>query len=131
MRATSLRFADDTTPLCNSKEELLTLLKQVKDVSKAKHLLLNTQTIMVIQKYRERRGFHAGWRENRWEALYIWDPLSTFKSSSTRGIRRRLAIARGVMQSMVAIWKSSGMSIGLNVRFLHGPPPSPSSHARL
>ena len=56
-RDTNLRFADDTTLLCTSKEELLGLLKKVKEASMSKNLLLNTQktTIMVVDKDRERK----------------------------------------------------------------------------
>ena len=40
-RETNLRFADDTTLLCRSKEELLGLLKKVKEASMSQNLLLN------------------------------------------------------------------------------------------
>ena len=39
-RETNLRFADDPTLLCTSKEELLALLKKVKEASMSQHLLL-------------------------------------------------------------------------------------------
>ena len=58
-RETNLRFADDTTLLCTSKEELLGLLKKVKEASMSKNILLfvNTQNakIMVVDKDRERK----------------------------------------------------------------------------
>ena len=52
-----LRFADDTTLLFTSKEELLGLLKKVKEASMSKNFLLNTQKtkIMVVDKDRERK----------------------------------------------------------------------------
>ena len=55
-RETNLRFADDTTLLCTSKEELLGLLKKVKEASMSQNLLLNTQKtmIMVVDIDRER-----------------------------------------------------------------------------
>ena len=54
---TNLRFADDTTLLCTSKEELLVPLKWVKEASKSLNLLFNTQktNIMVVAKCRERK----------------------------------------------------------------------------
>ena len=42
-RETNLRFTDDTTLLCTSKEELLGLLKKVKEASMSQNLLLNTK----------------------------------------------------------------------------------------
>ena len=57
-RETNLRFADDTTLLCTSKEVLVALLKKVKEASMSQNLLLNTQfktKIMVVDKGRERK----------------------------------------------------------------------------
>ena len=55
---TILRFAEDKTLLSSSKEELVALLKKVKEASMSQHLLLNTQfktKIMVVDKGRERK----------------------------------------------------------------------------
>ena len=57
-RETILRFAEDKTLLSSSKEELVALLKKVKEASMSQHLLLNTQfktKIMVVDKGRERK----------------------------------------------------------------------------
>ena len=56
-RETNLRFADDTTLLCTSKEGLLGLLKKVKEASISHNLSLNTQKTktMVVDKGRERK----------------------------------------------------------------------------
>ena len=67
-RETDLRFADDTTLLCTSKEELLGLLKKVKEASMSQNILLNTQktNIMLVDKGRERKeDFVLDGRENR------------------------------------------------------------------
>ena len=67
-RETTVRFADGTTLLCTSKEEMLALLKRVKEASKSQHLLLNTHKIkiMVVDKGRERKEeLRSRWRENR------------------------------------------------------------------
>ena len=47
----NLRYADDTTLICSSKEELMDLLKRVKAASEKKGLLLITKKtkIMVIR----------------------------------------------------------------------------------
>ena len=56
-RETNLPFADDTTLLCTSKEELLALLKNAKEASKSQNLLIHSQKtkIMVMDKGRERK----------------------------------------------------------------------------
>ena len=72
-RETNLRFADDTTLLCTSKEELLGLLKKVKEASMSKNLLLNTQKtkIMVVDKDRERKEDFVldGEKIKKWKVL--------------------------------------------------------------
>ena len=50
----NLRYADDTTLLCESKEDLMELLTRIQHLSKEKGLLLNTRKtkIMVVDKNR-------------------------------------------------------------------------------
>ena len=121
-RQNNLRFADDTTLLCTSKEELLALLKKVKKASKSQNLLLNTQKtkIMVLDKSRERKEDFVLDGENieEVESFVYLGSLINIKGSSAQEIRRRFAMGRGAVQNMVSIWKSRGMSLGLKVRFL-------------
>ena len=116
-RETNLRFADDTTLLCTSKEELLGLLKKVKEASMSQHLLLNTQKtkIMVVDKDRERKEDFVldGEKIEEVESFVYLGSLINTKGSSAQEIRRRLAMGRGAVQNMVSIWKSRGMSLGL------------------
>ena len=53
-----MRYADDTTLVCSSKEELLELLGAVKEASEKKGLLLDTKKtkIMVVDDRREDQG---------------------------------------------------------------------------
>ena len=106
-RETNLRFADDTTLLCPSTEELLGLLKKVKDSRMSQNLLLNTQKtkIMVVDKGRERKEDFVLDREKIEEVesvVYLGSLINT-KGSSAQEIRRRLAMGRGVVQNMVSI----------------------------
>ena len=50
----NLRYTDDTTLLCESKEDLMELLTRIQHLSKEKWLLLNTRKtrIMVVDKNR-------------------------------------------------------------------------------
>ena len=48
VRYSNLRFADDTTLMCNSKSELLELLKQLKVISSRKGLLLNAKKTKIM-----------------------------------------------------------------------------------
>ena len=120
-RETNLRFADDTTLLCTSKEQLLGLIKKVKEASMSKNILLNTQKtkIMVVDKDRESKDDFVldGEKIEEVESFVYLGSLINTKGSSTQEIRRRLAMGRGAVQDMVSIWKSRGMSLGLKVRF--------------
>ena len=51
-RITDLRYADNTTLICSNRNELIDLLRRVKEASEKKGLLLNTKKtkIMVIDK---------------------------------------------------------------------------------
>ena len=121
-RETDLRFADDATLLCTHKEELLGLLKKVKEASMSQNILLNTQKtkIMVGDKGRERKEDFVldGEKIDEVESFVYLGSLIDTKGSSAQEIRRRLAMGRRAVQNVVSIWKSRGMSLGLKVRFL-------------
>ena len=52
VKVNNLRYADDTTLLCSSRQDLMNLLSQVKSASEEKGLLVNTKKtkIMVLDK---------------------------------------------------------------------------------
>ena len=58
-KITDLRYADDTTLICNSRHELLDLLRRIKDASEKKRLLLNIKKtkIMVVDRNRTKEDF--------------------------------------------------------------------------
>jgi hypothetical protein len=118
---TNLRYADDTTLICSSKEELMDLLRKVKVASEKKGLLLNTKKtkIMVMDKSTEESDFLLD--GEKIEVVQQFDYLGSMintESDSTPEIRRRIAMAKNTTQNMVNIWKSRGLSISLKLRFL-------------
>ena len=92
-RETNLRFPDDITLLCTSKEKLLGLLKKAKEDSMSQHLLLNTQKtkIMVVDKGRERKEDFV------LDGEKIEEVESFVYIGSAQEIRRRLAMGRGAV----------------------------------
>ena len=113
---TDLRYADDLTLICSSRNELMDLLLRVKEASEKKGLLVNTNKtkIMVIDKQSRSEDFLLNGRviEEVYEFGYLGS-LINIKSDSTTEIKRRLAIARTTTQ------KSRGLSIiDLKLRFL-------------
>ena len=113
-RETDLRFADDTTLLCTSKEELLALLKKVKEAGMSQNLLLNTQntTIMVVDKGRERREDFVLDGEKIGEVDSFVYLGSLYLSTSKAVVHRKSGGGWrwGALQNMVSILKSRDMT---------------------
>ena len=109
-----LRYADDTTLTCSSRNELMDLLRRVKEASEKKGLLRNT-----TDKQSSGEDFLLDGQviEEVSEFGYLGSLINT-KSDSTTEIKRRLAVARTTTQNMLNIWKSRGLSIDLKLRFL-------------
>ena len=121
MKITNLRYADDTTLICASREELMNLLQRVKQASEKKGLLLNTKKtkIMVLDKSRTADAFVLeGQQIDEVQQFDYLGSLINIKSDSTTEIKRRLAIARNTTQNMINIWKSRGVSTELKLRLL-------------
>ena len=58
-KITNLRYADDITLICNSRHELLDLIRRIKDASEKNGLLLNTKKTMtmVVDRNRTKEDF--------------------------------------------------------------------------
>jgi hypothetical protein len=121
IKITNLRYADDTTLICSSREELISLLKRIKELSEEKGLLLNTKKtkIMVVDRERTNDGFVIDGQqiEEVKQFEYLGSMINN-TGDSTIEIKRRLALARTTVQSMINIWKSRGLSLDLKVRLL-------------
>ena len=123
VRYSNLRFADDTTLMCNSKSELLELLKQRKDISTRRGLLLNTKKtkIMVVDCNRvdiEKLMLGEEEIEEVDNFVYLGSVIDT-SCKSSKDIRKRLAMAKSLVQSMLNIWESRGVSTKLKLQLLH------------
>ena len=121
-RTNNLRFADDTTLICTSKQDLMEMLKEVKDKSSEKGLLLNSQKTKVLVMDLERRNreefiLDGELIEQVDEFVYLGSLLSN-KGTCVQEIKRRLAMGRSATQKMVKIWKSTGVSTKVKVRLL-------------
>ena len=121
-KITNLRYADDTTLICNSRHELLDLLRHIKVASEEKGLLLNTKKtkVMVVDRNRTKEDFTMDGQQI--EEVSQFEYLSSMINNigdSTVEIKRRLAIAWSTVQSMQNIWKSLGISISLKVRLIN------------
>ena len=121
-KITNLKYADDTTLVCSSREELIDLLNRIKQTSEEKDLLLNTKKTKIMVVDRDNNNTEFIIAGNKIEVVNQFEYLGSIinnKGESTTEIRRRLAMARSTVQSMSHIWKSRGLSLSLKVRLLH------------
>lgn len=122
LRINSLRFVDDTTLLCNSKDDLSNVLQRTKLASADKGLLLNAKKTKIMVVDKNRTDFSsikldgANLEEVK-EFIYLGSLINTHGSSNQK-IRRRLAMARNAVQRMTTIWKSKNIGTHLKLKLL-------------
>ena len=72
----NLRYADLTTLMAESEEELKSLLKKVKEESEKAGLKFNTQKLRSRHPVPSFHGKCLGKRWKQWETLFSWVPKS-------------------------------------------------------
>ena len=101
----SLRYADDTTLMAESEEELKSLLKKVKEESENVGLKLNIQKTMIMSS----RPHH--FMGNRWEqwkqcqTIFLGSKI-TADGDCSHEIKRHLLLGRKIMNNLDSIFKS-------------------------
>ena len=102
----NLRYADDTTVIAESEEELKRLLMKVKEESEKVCLKLNIQKMKIM----------ASGPINSWEIdgetvetvsdFILWGSKITADGDCSHGIKRRLLLGRKVITNLDSIFKS-------------------------
>ena len=72
----NLRYADDTTLMAESEEELKSLLMKVKEESEKVSLKLNIQKTKIIASSPITSWQIDGKTMEQWQALFYWTPKS-------------------------------------------------------
>ena len=72
----NLRYADDTTLMAESEEELKSLLMKVKEESEKAGLKLNIQKTKIMALVPSLHGRYMGKQWKQWETLFSWAPKS-------------------------------------------------------
>ena len=72
----NLRYADDTTLVAESKEELKKLLMKVKEKSEKAGLKLNIQKTKIMASGPITHGKQKGKKWKQWQILFSWSPRS-------------------------------------------------------
>ena len=111
----NLRYADDTTLMAESEEELNSLLMKVKEESEKVGLKLNIQKTKIM----------ASGRITLWEIdvetvktvseLVFWGSKTTANSDCSYEIKRRLLLGRKVMTNLNSILKSRDITLPTKV----------------
>jgi len=111
----NLRYADDTTLMAESEEELKSLLMKVKEESEKVGLKLNIQKTKInIQK--------TNFMANRWGnsgnsvRLFFWTP--TADGDCSHEIKRCLLLGRKVMINLDSILKSRDITLSTKVHLV-------------
>ena len=113
----NLRYADDTTLMAESEEELKSLLMKMKEEREEVGLKLNIQKTKIMAS-----GPITSW-EIDGETVetvsdYFWDSKITADGDCSREIKRYLLLGRKVMTNLDSILKSRDITLPTKVRLV-------------
>ena len=110
----NLRYADDTTLMAESEEELKSLLMKVKEENEKVGLKLNIQKMKIMAS-----GPITSWEMGKpWkqcQTLCFWAPKITADGDCSHEIKRRLLLGRKVMTNLGSILKSRDIALPTNI----------------
>ena len=114
----NLRYADDTTLLAESEEELKSLLMKVKEESEKVGLKLNIQKMKIMAS-----GFITSWQideetvETVADFLFLGSKI-TADDDCSHEIKRRVLLGRKVMTNLDSIFKSRDITLPTKVHLV-------------
>ena len=111
----NLKYADDTTLMAESEEELKSLLTKVKEESEKVGLKLNIQKMKIIAS-----GPITSWQID-WETVSDFIVLGskiTADGDCSHEMKRRLLLERKVMTNLDSIFKSRDITLLTKVRLV-------------
>ena len=114
----NLRYADDTTLMPESEEELKSLLMKVKEESEKVGLKLNIQKMKIVAS-----GPITSWQIDRETVERVADFIFggskiTADGDCSHEIKRRLLLGRKVMTNLDSIFKSRDITLPTKVRLV-------------
>ena len=114
----NLRYADDTTLIAESEEELKSLLIKVKEESEKIGLKLNIQKTKIMAS-----GPITSWEIDREivetvSDFTFWGSKITTDDDCSHEIKRRLFLGRKVMTNLDSIFKSRAITLPTKVHLL-------------
>ena len=111
----NLRYADDTTLMAESEEELKSLLMKVKEESEKLGLKLNIQKTKIMTS-----GPITSWQIDRETVadFILGGSKITADGDCSHEIKRHLLLGRKVMTNLNSILKSRGITLPTKVRLV-------------
>ena len=116
----NLRYADDTTLLAESEEELKSLLMKVKEKSEKVGLKLNIQKMKIMAS-----GPITSWEidgetvETVSDFIFLGSQI-TADGDCSHEIKRRLLLGRKVMTNLDSLFKSRDITLPTKIRLVKG-----------
>ena len=107
----NLRYADDTTFMAESKEELNSLLMKVKEESEQVGLKLNIQKTKIMASGPITSWQIDGRNSGKWQTSFLGAPKSLQMVTCSHEIKRRLLLGRKVMTNLDSILKSRDITL--------------------
>ena len=111
----NLRYADDTTLMAESEEELKSLLMRVKEESEKVGLKLNIQKTKIMAS-----GPNTSWEidgETVSDFIFLGSKI-TADDDCSHEIKRHLLLGRKVMTNLDSIFKSRDITLPTNVHLV-------------
>ena len=112
----SLRYADDTTFMAESEEELKSLLMKVKEKSEKVDLKLNIQKTKIMASGPITSWETDGETVETVSNFIFWGSKITADGDCSHEIKRRLLLGRKVMTYLDSILKSRDITLPTKVR---------------
>ena len=111
----NLRYADDTTLMAESEEELKSFLMKVKEESENVGLTLNIQKTKIMAS-----GSITSWQiDGETVSHFIWGGSKiTADGDCSHEIKRRLLLGKKVMTNLDSIFKNRGITLSAKVRLV-------------
>ena len=114
----NLRYADDTTLMAESEEELKSLLMKVKEESEKVVLKLNMQKTKIMASSPITSWEIDGETVETVSDFTFWGSKITADGDCSHEIKRRLLLGRKVMTNLDSIFKSRDITLSTKVRLV-------------
>ena len=114
----NLRYADDTTLMAESEEELKSLLMKVKEESEKVGLKLNSQKMKIMASGPITSWEIDGETVETVSDFIFWASKITADGDCSHEIKRRLLLGRKVMTNLDSTFKSRDITLLTKVRLV-------------